>query len=110
MVARMVAGMDVTMYRPDDELKKLAALAVELDLADLFVEGAEPAKGLTALGERGDAGAPRLAAPDVADGCVGGAEPAKVLTALGERGEAGARWLSALEEAKDPWFNVSVGD
>ena len=77
MVARMVAGMDVTMYRPDDELKKLAALAVELDLADLFVEGAEPAK---------------------------------VLTALGERGEAGARWLSALEEAKDPWFNVSVGD
>src|SRR3712207_8485551 len=33
-IARMVAGMDVTMYRPDDELKKLAALAVELDLAD----------------------------------------------------------------------------
>jgi pyruvate,water dikinase len=76
-VARMVAGMDVTMYRPDDELKKLAALAVELDLADLFVEGAEPNK---------------------------------VLAALGERGDAGARWLAALEEAKDPWFNVSVGD
>src|SRR5829696_1041056 len=77
MVARMVAGMDVTMYRPDDELKKLAALAVELDLGDLFVEGAEPAK---------------------------------VLSSLGERGEAGARWLAALEAAKDPWFNVSVGD
>ena len=77
MVARMVAGMDVTMYRPDDELKKLAALAVELDLGDLFVEGGEPAK---------------------------------VLSALGERGEAGARWLAALEAAKDPWFNVSVGD
>jgi pyruvate,water dikinase len=77
MVARMVAGMDVTMYRPDDELKKLAALAVELDLADLFVEGNEPAK---------------------------------VLSALAERGDAGARWLAALEEAKDPWFNVSVGD
>jgi pyruvate,water dikinase len=76
-VARMVAGMDVTMYRPDDELKKLAALAVELDLADLFVEGSEPAK---------------------------------VLGALAERGDAGARWLAALEEAKDPWFNVSVGD
>jgi pyruvate, water dikinase len=76
-VARMVAGMDVTMYRPDDELKKLAALAVELDLADLFVEGNEPAK---------------------------------VLSALGERGDAGGRWLAALEEAKDPWFNVSVGD
>ncbi|GAA1262568.1 PEP-utilizing enzyme [Pseudonocardia aurantiaca] len=77
MVARMVAGMDVTMYQPDEELKKLAALAVELDLADLFVEGGEPAK---------------------------------VLAALGERGDAGARWLAALEEAKDPWFHVSVGD
>jgi phosphohistidine swiveling domain-containing protein len=77
MVARMVAGMDVTMYRPDDELKKLAALAVELDLADLFVAGNEPTK---------------------------------VLSALAERGDAGARWLAALEEAKDPWFNVSVGD
>jgi len=76
-VARMVAGMDVTMYRPDDELKKLAALAVELDLADVFVEGSEPAK---------------------------------VLAALGERGDAGARWLAALEQAKDPWFHVSVGD
>jgi pyruvate, water dikinase len=77
MVARMVAGMDVTMYRPDDELKKLAALAVELDVADLFVEGNDPAK---------------------------------VLAGLGARGDAGARWLAALEEAKDPWFNVSVGD
>jgi pyruvate,water dikinase len=77
MVARMVAGMDVTMYRPDDELKKLAGLAVDLDLADLFVEGADPNK---------------------------------VLSALTERGESGARWLAAFEEAKDPWFNVSVGD
>jgi pyruvate,water dikinase len=73
----MVAGMDVTMYRPDDELKKLAGLAVELDLADLFVEGNEPGK---------------------------------VLGGLAERGDAGRRWLAALEEAKDPWFNVSVGD
>ena len=77
MVARMVAGMDVTMYRPDDELKKLAGLAVRLGLADVFVEGSDPDK---------------------------------VLAALGERGDAGAQWLAALEEAKDPWFNVSVGD
>src|ERR687885_796867 len=77
MVARMVAGMDVTMYRPDDELKKLAGLAVRLELADVFVEGSDPDK---------------------------------VLAALGERGDAGAQWLAALEEAKDPWFNVSVGD
>ena len=33
-----------------------------------------------------------------------------MLGALGERGDAGSRWLAALEEAKDPWFNVSVGD
>ncbi|MGD0375790.1 MAG: PEP-utilizing enzyme [Streptosporangiaceae bacterium] len=61
-VARMVAGMDVTMYRPDDELKKLAALAVELDLGDLFVEGNEPDKVLSALAERGGAGDRWLAA------------------------------------------------
>jgi pyruvate,water dikinase len=77
MVARMVAGMDVTMYRPDDELKKLARLAVENDLADLFVEGCEPEK---------------------------------VLSSLAERGAGGAAWLAAFEEAKDPWFNVSIGD
>jgi pyruvate,water dikinase len=77
MVARMVAGMDVTMYRPDDELKKLAVLAVEVDVADLFIEGAEPAK---------------------------------VLSSLAERGEGGRRWLAAFEEAKHPWFLVSVGD
>ena len=53
IVARMVAGMDVTMYRPDDELKKLAALAVELDLADLFVEGSEPDKVLSGAGRAG---------------------------------------------------------
>lgn len=76
-VARMVAGMDVTMYRPDDELKKLAALAVELGLGDLFVEGGHPDT---------------------------------VLSSLRERGDAGARWLEALEAAKNPWFNVSVGD
>ena len=77
MVARMVAGMDVTMYRPDDELKKLAALAVELVFVVLFVEGADPAK---------------------------------VLSSLAERGGSGTRWLAAFEEAKDPWFHVSVGD
>ncbi|MGY1708432.1 PEP-utilizing enzyme [Geodermatophilus sp. SYSU D00758] len=66
MVARMVAGMDVTMYRPDDELKKLAALAVELDLDDLFVEGGDPQKVLAAVGGRGEAGARWLAALEAA--------------------------------------------
>ncbi|MEU8250284.1 PEP-utilizing enzyme [Nonomuraea sp. NPDC048916] len=35
-VARMVAGVDVLAFRPDDELRGLAALARELDLAERF--------------------------------------------------------------------------
>jgi pyruvate,water dikinase len=76
-VARMVAGIDVVMYRPDDELKKLARLAVECGVDDLFVEGCDAAK---------------------------------VIDSLGTRGEGGARWLAALDEAREPWFNVSTGD
>ena len=37
--ARMVAGIDVIMYRPDDELRGLARLAVEAGVDDLFTEG-----------------------------------------------------------------------
>ena len=75
-VARMVAGIDVILYRPDDELKKLARLAVEYGVDDLFVEGCE------------------------AD---------KVLAALGDRGDGGRRWLTAMDEAREPWFNMSTG-
>jgi len=75
-VARMVAGVDVVLYRPDDELKKLALLAVEGGVDDLFTEGSDPQK---------------------------------VLAALAERGESGQRWLAALEEAREPWFNMSTG-
>ena len=56
-VARMVAGIDVIMYRPDDELKSLARLAVELGVDDLFTEGAVAADVLAALETRGEAGA-----------------------------------------------------
>ena len=76
-VARMVAGIDVLMFRPDDELKKLARLAVELELGDLFT----------------------------ADG-----NPAVILPAVKARGGNGAKWLQALEVARDPWFNISIGD
>ncbi|MGV3590778.1 MAG: PEP-utilizing enzyme, partial [Gammaproteobacteria bacterium] len=76
-VARMVAGIDVLMFRPDDELKKLAKLAVELDLGDLFT----------------------------ADG-----NPKTILGAVKKRGEAGAKWMKALKAARDPWFNISIGD
>ncbi len=52
-VARMVSGIDVIMYRPDEELKRLAKLAVELGVDDLFPEDAEPAKVFEGLEERG---------------------------------------------------------
>jgi pyruvate, water dikinase len=55
-VARMVAGIDVIMYRPDDELRRLARLAVDLGVDDLFTEGARPAEVLAALDGRGEPG------------------------------------------------------
>jgi pyruvate, water dikinase len=56
MVARMVAGIEVMMYRPDDELRRLARLAVDGGLDDLFVDDCDPAEVLTALRGRGEAG------------------------------------------------------
>lgn len=40
LIAQMVQGVDVDLFRPDDELKKLARLAVELDLANALRAGA----------------------------------------------------------------------
>ena len=42
-VARMVAGLDILMFRPDDELKRLARLGVELGLGPLLVAEASAA-------------------------------------------------------------------
>jgi len=39
-VARMVAGMEAEIFRPDDELRRLAKRAIELGVDDLFHEGA----------------------------------------------------------------------
>lgn len=55
-ISRMVAGVDTLMFRPDEELKKLARLAVECDLDDLFVEGADPKQMLAEVAARGEAG------------------------------------------------------
>ena len=65
-VARMVAGIDVIMYRPDDELRALAKLAVELGLDDLFTQGCVAAAVLDALADRGEPGAAWLAAFEAA--------------------------------------------
>lgn len=77
MVARMVAGIDVIMYRPDEELKKLARLAVELGVDDAFTDDATPEA---------------------------------MLRELAARGEAGQQWIKAMDDVRDPWFNVSTGD
>jgi pyruvate, water dikinase len=66
MVARMVAGVDVIMYRPDNELKRLAELAVEYGVDDLFVDGAEAAAVLAAVATRGEPGERWLAAFEAA--------------------------------------------
>jgi pyruvate,water dikinase len=41
-IAQMVAGIDVTLFRPDTELRRLARLAIELGVAGAFVEGRSP--------------------------------------------------------------------
>jgi pyruvate, water dikinase len=61
-VARMVAGIEVTMYRPDEELKRLAEVAVEQGVDDLFVDGCDAETVLAGLRGRGPAGAAWLAA------------------------------------------------
>ena len=65
-VARMVAGIDVIMYRPDDELRGLAKLAVECAVDDLFTDDCDPAQVLAALPARGEAGKRWLAGLDQA--------------------------------------------
>jgi pyruvate,water dikinase len=60
-VARMVAGIDVIMYRPDEELKRLAKLAVELGVDDLFPEDAKPTVVFATMEGRGVPGKKWLA-------------------------------------------------
>jgi pyruvate,water dikinase len=59
----MVAGVDVLAFRPDDELRRLARLAVELDLVDVL-GGAGTAREKFAKLLGTDAGARWLAAYD----------------------------------------------
>jgi pyruvate, water dikinase len=42
LAARMVAGFDVILYRPDAELRRLAARAVELGVGDALKSGGAP--------------------------------------------------------------------
>jgi pyruvate,water dikinase len=54
-IAQMVAGIDILMFRPDDELKRLARLAVELDVA-APIKASGDAEGVLAAVGRLDGG------------------------------------------------------
>ncbi|MFT3874407.1 MAG: PEP-utilizing enzyme [Nocardioides sp.] len=59
-IAKMVAGVDVDLFRPDDELKKLARLAVGSGIDDHF--GSRDPGAIKEALERSDAGRAWLAA------------------------------------------------
>ncbi|HKE98753.1 MAG TPA: PEP-utilizing enzyme [Actinomycetes bacterium] len=48
-LAQMVAGADILFFRPDDELKRLAQLALELGVADQIRAGGRPEATVEAL-------------------------------------------------------------
>jgi pyruvate, water dikinase len=55
-VARMVAGMQAEIFRPDDELRRLAKRAIELGVDDEIREGYSPNEIMKSLQQLGDAG------------------------------------------------------
>ena len=55
-VARMVAGMEGEMFRPDDELKRLARKAVELGIEGKFQDGVSAEDVLKSLEQMGQPG------------------------------------------------------
>ncbi len=61
MVARMVAGIDVLMFRPDDELKRLAKCAIDLGVDGKITEGAKPDDVLAAMRQLSEPGKKWLA-------------------------------------------------
>src|SRR5688572_17717207 len=60
-IARMVAGIDAEIFRPDEELRRLARCAVELGVQANFQEGASVRDILQALEQTGAAGKKWLA-------------------------------------------------
>ncbi|BAK65329.1 conserved hypothetical protein [Sphingobium sp. SYK-6] len=55
-ISRMVAGMEAEIFRPDEEVKRLARRAVELGVDDRFHDGMVIEDVLTALDQLGDNG------------------------------------------------------
>ncbi len=55
-VARMVAGIQAEIFRPDDELRRLAKRAIELGVEVVLVDGASPKEIIRALEQLGAPG------------------------------------------------------
>jgi pyruvate,water dikinase len=55
-IARMVAGIDAEIFRPDDELRRLARCAVELEVDGHFKEGATAEDIMSSLQTAGEPG------------------------------------------------------
>jgi pyruvate,water dikinase len=55
-IARMVAGFEAEIFRPDDEVKRLARRAVELGVDHKFVDGMSVADVLASLDQMGKPG------------------------------------------------------
>ena len=55
-IARMVAGFEAEIFRPDDEIKRLARCAVELGVEGKFVDGASAEDVLASLEQMGEPG------------------------------------------------------
>ena len=60
-IARMVAGIEAEIFRPDEELRRLARCAVELGVDGQFQEGVGPDATIAALERLGESGRAWLA-------------------------------------------------
>ena len=49
-IAQMVGGIDILFFRPDDEVRKLARLAIELDLAGILEREHDPDRAVAEIG------------------------------------------------------------
>ncbi len=74
-VTQMISGIDVIMYQPDEELKKLARRAIELGVDQVVCFSPQWTVVEEAL----------------------------------KKLPKGVEWLTSLNLAKEPWFNISCG-
>jgi pyruvate,water dikinase len=51
-IASMVSGIDILLFRPDDEVRALAKLAVESELTDVLLANEDPDEALAAVAAR----------------------------------------------------------